>query len=1129
MKSWEKLVKRSLVLATLLLLPAIAAGQSLGSPPYGTNVGSVTLSAVNPKVTFSDGPFIVPNPSAQTSILNLAVSVPSTPTCTSTPAVPGAPLSTSQCDFFTLMTAASALAATNNIQFTVTWPDANNPIDQSEFDLYVYDSSGNVIASAFSGNASPRMASLAIPPDGTQYTVQVVPFNPQGFSYKATVQLVPKPAFTPPPPNPGAARFQTYMSPAGLGENAGEPSIGIDWTAKDPTLKHGTVNQGGVSFFQSGPNTLRVSFDDCSSPAGHQWDDVSTPLVQQFVLSDPIGFTDSTTGRVFSVDLIGGEGNSFMAYSDDDGASWTPAQGGGIPGGPDHETLGGGAYSSSPANPGVVYSHAIYYCSQDIAPEAQCSVSLDGGATFGPGVPIYQTPQCAANGSIHGHVKVGPDGTAYVPSGSCSAGPGVAFTQDNGVTWNFSAVPNSTDSQNLDPSVAIDAANNVYLIWLDGRTNHPYVSVSSDHGTTWSTPFDVGAAFNIQNADFVISTAGDAGRAAVGFVGTTVGGNPQSASFPGVWHLYIATSFDTGKSWTTLDVTPSDPVQIGCIWTSGGSNPCRNLLDFNDMRIDSQGRLEVAFAKGCLASANCTAATATLHGPPYAESEASKAVIARQSGGLRMFAAYDPPLVGPPATPKLDAANADPVTGQITLSWETPDNGGAPITKYNIFRGTASGNEVLYAAVDASRTTFADTTVTPRTTYYYYVTATNSAGASGHCAEVASTAALGSNQSPCNLPGVTIGTSPVGNQADAPANAALDITEVDVAEPYPSPVSTSSVVFTIQVSNLSQLPQLQPNSEWAVHFNVQDTNGVLHTMFVEADTNDVTKPNRNFGYGYVSGSTEAGEGSTGVTGAFNFNTNSIIIILDTSKPIQFAPAIGSSDLPFTVNLGAGNQLNAMSAKTTLLIGAQPAGIGGGLLETVDSTNAGSYTLHGNGFCRPDGPVFAVIQGQPNVGCQPLTVNFDGSQSFDVAGDPITSYTFNFGDGSTPVSQSGPTATHTYTSRGNFVASLTATCSRGATSKNVAQAQISVGANPVKPTITAPATAKQLQSGLTASVASHAGSRYSWAITNGTITAGAGTSKIAFSAGTKGQTGLSVTEITTQGCASPAGTATVTVK
>ncbi|MFX5714444.1 hypothetical protein ABTE40_22130, partial [Acinetobacter baumannii] len=65
---------------------------------------------------------------------------------------------------------------------------------------------------------------------------------------------------------------------------------------------------------------------------------------QQFALSDPIGYVDHTTGRVFSLDLIGGQGNSFMAHSDDDGGSFTPDQGGGILAGPDHQTLGGGPF-----------------------------------------------------------------------------------------------------------------------------------------------------------------------------------------------------------------------------------------------------------------------------------------------------------------------------------------------------------------------------------------------------------------------------------------------------------------------------------------------------------------------------------------------------------------------------------------------------------------------------------------------------------------------------------------------------------------------------------------------------------------------------------------------------------------
>src|SRR2546429_3262706 len=57
-------------------------------------------------------------------------------------------------------------------------------------------------------------------------------------------------------------------------------------------------------------------------------------------------------------------------------------------------------------------------------------------------------------------------------------------------------------------------------------------------------------------------------------------GDDQSDTFTGVWHLYVAATYDGGATWNTVDATPNDPVQRGCIWLSGGSNPCRNLLDF---------------------------------------------------------------------------------------------------------------------------------------------------------------------------------------------------------------------------------------------------------------------------------------------------------------------------------------------------------------------------------------------------------------------------------------------------------------------------------------------------------------------------------------------------------------------
>ena len=94
--------------------------------------------------------------------------------------------------------------------------------------------------------------------------------------------------------------------------------------------------------------------------------------------------------------------------------------------------------------------------------------------------------------------------------------------------------------------------------------------------------------------------------------------------------LYMAHTFDSGQTWTTIDATPTDPVQRGCIWMQGGSNPCRNLLDFMGQAVDKEGRVLVGYADGCL---NCSSSST---------SHSKKATIARQVNGRRLFAAYDP-------------------------------------------------------------------------------------------------------------------------------------------------------------------------------------------------------------------------------------------------------------------------------------------------------------------------------------------------------------------------------------------------------------------------------------------------------------------------------------------------------
>jgi uncharacterized repeat protein (TIGR01451 family) len=91
----------------------------------------------------------------------------------------------------------------------------------------------------------------------------------------------------------------------------------------------------------------------------------------------------------------------------------------------------------------------------------------------------------------------------------------------------------------------------------------------------------------------------------------------------------------------------------------------------------------------------------------------------------------------------------------------------------------------------------------------------------------------------------------------------------------------------------------------------------------------------------------------------------------------------------------------------------------------------------------------------------LTVNLDGSSSSDSdSADTIASYTFRFGDGSTPVTQSSPTISHTYANPGTYHASLSVIDSRGAESTN--GAGVDVTATPAADLVvqaTGPATAK----------------------------------------------------------------------
>ena len=1070
---------RVLVALSLCSMAAMLAIFSLATPAPAIG----TLSTSNRSITYMESAGgVVPNPS------EIALSMPN---CT----VPNS------CSTFTLTidpTVGTPAAGydPNLNEIFLQWQWA---LTSTDYDIFIENAAGTSVIASNRSTADPSSIILPATTPAGVYKIVIALATGAPIAYTGTINLQPKPAVSglcAPPANCTSPRYQSYSAGPGQADDAGEPSLGVDWNPNVAALKHDKVNTGGVAFFTSGPHEWRVNFDDCSSPAVNLWEDVSAPFDQQFVLSDPIGFVDHytsvplglayppphTPGRIFSIDLLGGQGDSAGAYSDVDGNSYVPPDGGpggtGGPGaGPDHETLGGGPYAGTPpaaaSYPATGTKNAIYYCSQDIAAEAQCSRSDDGGKTFGASVPIFTPTQCT--GGIHGHVKVAPDGTVYVPNSSCgtTGNDGAAVSTDNGLTWTENNVSGSTGSQ--DPSVGVgqnnvgkpgtnlNGTNTVYLGWVSGD-GHPHVAHSGDRGATWAGDTDVGAPFGITHAVFPVVVAGDDNRAAFAFLGTGEGiatsGNcdPYGATLncKNIWHLYIATTYDGGTNWITIDSTPNDPVQKGTVCLQGTT--CaggRNLLDFNDFAIDSQGRGLVGYADGCV---NC-------NNTFDSQSSSAHGTVTRQSGGRRLFAFFDPVEPAVPAAPQLVSATLQPPpTGGALVKWLEPDNGGSPITGYKVYRGTTSGGETFLANVAADSTKYLDLTPPLNApNVFYYVTAVNSSGESPHCRELSLVPVGPGGGDKCTFPYLGVdGPGSPGTVPSDPTQGELTIQYVNLGEPFTS-CTDNSLTFLMKVATLDPgntgTAALPANSEWQILFTVKDTNGNNETVYVELDTFSPNTPaNPGVSYGRRDacsagcGTLDSAECTQGGTppstcpriSATYAPDGTIQFKLDVSAPLTFAapgtPGVGTA---FTWDAHApGATLSGITGNTLLFVG-----VGAGFLETVQTTSGGSYTRAGNTACNTAQPI-ATLSAAPMSGAPPLAVTFDASASHEPAGacGSINSYTMNFGDGTPPVTQATPTFMHTYTTAGEFPARLTVSDSFGQVSTNVAQVIITVAVN-----------------------------------------------------------------------------------
>ena len=670
----------------------LIAGLMVAFPSAASQPASASMSAKSSAVTFNGTALGGSSPEGET-------------TC-----VEGV-----NCDSFQLtITGGASDWSRKNARVSLSWL-----LPATDYDVYIHKDSvtGPVVASSAQGTTTAESTDINVAQSGTgDYVVRVVYFTAVGDQYMGRAEVVAKPADNPArAPLATPPTYANFAAPVPLGQGAGEPTLGNNWAS-------------GNTMFIAGLETLRVTFNDTNGTAS--WIDRSA-LNTSITTFDPILFTDWRTNRTFVSQLLPTK-ISLMAFTDDDGEAWTPSMGAGINAGVDHQTVGGG-----PFKPGVPlrgpltdYPNAVYYASQDIG-LAEIALSRDGGLTFEVAVPMWNLTQC--NG-LHGHIKVaaGRNGLRSQQELRRPAGRGGLRGQRPapGASAKCPAAPEAT----TDPSLGIGSNGTVYFGFVNGDGT-ARAAVSHDRGLTWSASVNLGAIHNVRNAAFAAATAGDDDRGAIFFLGTSTPGASgvgTDMAFDGTWYGYIATTYDGGMNWVTVNATGNDPAQRGVVCTQGTTCPSgtRNLLDFNDLEIDAKGRPLAAFADGCI-TADCRSGI-DRSGPggtpdgkidSYDNDGEDVATIIRQASGRTLLAAYD----APNAPTSLWVV---PTAADVTLHWT--DNAGNE-TSYIIERSSAptSGFTQL-ATTPANSTSYVDDTVTSNTTYYYRVQAANANGTSAY-------------------------------------------------------------------------------------------------------------------------------------------------------------------------------------------------------------------------------------------------------------------------------------------------------------------------------------------------------------------------------------------------------------
>ncbi|MCE5260957.1 MAG: fibronectin type III domain-containing protein [Euryarchaeota archaeon] len=351
------------------------------------------------------------------------------------------------------------------------------------------------------------------------------------------------------------------------------------------------------------------------------------------------------------------------------------------------------------------------------------------------------------SGTVSGRVSLALDPQG-VPHVAYYRDDGLAYAEQNGTAWNITLLdPNNELGGGV--SLFIDGQDRSYITYYNEISN--LLKYINNTGGEWNAT--VIASEGIDGVDSVISVDAD-GEEHIAFVeGSGSGSLNYAERRSGIWmfqkvdvdlcgenismvmdrqgraHVSYFDPESKDLRYTTVVSVPSAPTNLtvnsedGYLelsWERPINDGGTNITEYRIYRSNVSGgpyRL--------LGSVDANMTTYTDMGLTNGVTFYYR-VKAVSSEGTSPYSDEVPgtPCVLPGA-PDVKASGRD---GAIVLDWDEPDNGGAAILKYNIYRKNATGVYQLIASVDGDKTSFRDTGLENGVEYFYYVTAVNPAG-----------------------------------------------------------------------------------------------------------------------------------------------------------------------------------------------------------------------------------------------------------------------------------------------------------------------------------------------------------------------------------------------------------------